>query len=61
MEIIHVVDHTHTASDDDNSLIFMLSISVFVAHIKTKQKKLLINMIFFLIKCQVFVKTMLYE
>lgn len=47
MEIIHVVDHTHTASDDDNSLIFMLSISVFVAHIKTKQKKLLINMIFF--------------
>lgn len=60
MEIIHVVDHTHTASDDDNSLIFMLSISVFVAHIKTK-KKLLINMIFFFIKCQVFVKTMLYE
>lgn len=33
MGFIHVVDHTHTECDD-NSLIFMLSFSVFVVHIK---------------------------
>lgn len=32
-KFIHVVDHTHTECDD-NSLIFMLSFSVFVVHIK---------------------------
>lgn len=51
MEIIHVVDHTHTECDD-NSLIFMLSFFVFVDHIK---KEFLINMFLFLIYEMIFI------